>query len=127
MFRNKFYYQIILFCSLSLAGCAAVVVTPTEINLVSAGEQSQKTIQQSVEVKFDTGYSRFIKANSRWLKIGQVSQGGVYKPINDVFTVEGSHIHEAYLIIEKDKLVGFYLPYERGVSLLKSSLNLSIQ
>ena len=28
-------------------------------------------------------------------------------------TVEGSHIHEAYIVVTERSLVGFYLPVER--------------
>jgi hypothetical protein len=36
----------------------------------------------------------------------------------DVFTVEGSHIHEAYLVVDSGTLVGFYLPAEQSYSKL---------
>jgi hypothetical protein len=37
--------------------------------------------------------------------------------MNDVFTIEGAHIHEAYLVVDAgDQLVGFYLPAEQAFS-----------
>jgi len=30
--------------------------------------------------------------------------------------VEGAHVHEAYLVVAGDRLVGFYLPVEKAYS-----------
>ncbi|QJE00375.1 hypothetical protein HH212_10360 [Massilia forsythiae] len=41
-----------------------------------------------------------------------------------MFTLEGAHIHEAYLVIRDDTLVGFHLPAEAGFSPLRTPLPL---
>jgi hypothetical protein len=48
------------------------------------------------------------------MNVGRTSEGDVYKPVGRVFTVEGAHIHEAYLVLVGNRLVGFYLPVERA-------------
>jgi hypothetical protein len=32
-----------------------------------------------------------------WARVGRAEQGEVFKPVNGVFTIEGAHVHEAYL------------------------------
>lgn len=104
-----------------------VVHTPVEIIAVATDQQFPKKLTQDVEVKFDTGYSRSLKAGSQWMRIGRVAQGDVYKPYKDVFTVEGAHIHEAYLVVATNKLVGFYLPYERGFTSLQQNVSIAFE
>ena len=60
------------------------------------------------------GYRRTIREGSVWTRVGRVSQGEVYKPTNQVFVVEGTHVHEAYLVLDDNQVVGFYLPVERA-------------
>ncbi len=71
------------------------------------------------------GYSRVVRAGTHWRYIGSLAQGDVYKPIDSTFTVEGAHIHEAYLVLKDGVLVGFYLPVEQAISLLDHPIQLS--
>jgi len=114
-------YLLIVSCS------TAVVHTPTKITAVTVDQQDLKTLTKDVEVKFDTGYARSLKAGSQWRRIGVVAQGDVYKPYNDVFTVEGAHVHEAYLVVASNMLAGFYLPYEGGFSPLKQNVSITFE
>jgi hypothetical protein len=120
-----------LYCTLLLGvlmSCSmAVVHTPVELSYAGSDQQVLKKLAKPVEVRFDTGYSRSLKAGSQWMQIGRIPQGDVYKPYKDVFTVEGSHIHEAYLVVSNDKLIGFYLPYEKGFSSLQQSVLLTLE
>jgi hypothetical protein len=46
-----------------------------------------------------------------------VRQPTVLSPLiehNQVFMVEGAHVHEAYLVLDGDQVVGYYLPVERA-------------
>ncbi len=101
---------------LFLAGCA-VQQTPAQLSaLAPAAESGQQTLSSDIEWTLNTGYVRRLKKGSGWTKVGRLPQGDVYQPRNDVFTLEGAHIHEAYLVIEDGVLVGFYLPAERAFS-----------
>ena len=73
-------------------------------------------------IQLDTAYRRTVAAGSRWVRVGRLAQGEVYKPHQHVFTIEGAHIHEAYLVVDQDRLVGFYLPAERAFSPLSQQL-----
>jgi hypothetical protein len=75
----------------------------------------------------NTGFHRDIAAGSRWQLAGRIAQGDVYQAVGNVFTVEGAHIHEAYLVVDNQAVVGFYLPAERGFSPLKQHSAISLQ
>jgi len=113
--------------ALLLGGCTAPVHhTPVSLS-PSATAAAPVVLTHAVTVTFDSGYTRPLNAGSRWTHVGTVAQGAVYRPVGDVFTVEGAHIHEAWLVLDKDQLVGFYLPAERGFSPLRTPLSLHLQ
>jgi hypothetical protein len=100
-----------------LAACAPEVVRQPA-QLVAVTEQSPGTTQilQEASISVGPGYRRVIPRGSVWTRIGRSTQGEVFKPVDRVFTVEGAHIHEAYLVLDGDRVVGFYLPVERAFS-----------
>jgi hypothetical protein len=101
----------------SAAACAPEVVRHPE-PLMPATDERSVTIEllKDVTVRVGSGYRRLLPAGSVWAKTGRVSEGDVYKPVDRVFTVEGRHVHEAYLILDGERLVGFYLPVEHAYS-----------
>ena len=111
-----------LFVALSVLGLVAcapeVVRRPTQLTSVAeqATEQAKATIEivETVPVSVGPGYRRVIRRGSLWTRIGRSVEGEVFKPVDGVFTVEGAHVHEAYLVLDGDLLVGFYLPVERA-------------
>lgn len=103
--------------ALGLAACAPEIVRhPTQ--LTPLPEQSDSTIEilKDVSISVGPGYRRVIRRGSVWTRIGRSTDGEVYKPVDRVFTVEGAHVHEAYLVLDGDRIVGFYLPVERAFS-----------
>lgn len=96
-----------------LSGCA-VAHQPSAMTQVESGERL--TLASEVQLRLATGYERTLKRGSRWTRVGLVEQGDVLRPYQHVLTVEGSHIHEAWLVVRDGKLVGFYLPAERAFS-----------
>jgi hypothetical protein len=102
--------------ALALAACAAEVVhQPTQLTPIT--EQPGATIEILEDASISVGpagYRRVISRGSVWMRIGRSVEGEVYKPVDRVFTVEGAQIHEAYLVLDGDRVVGFYLPVERA-------------
>ncbi|WP_250486565.1 hypothetical protein [Caballeronia sp. GaOx3] len=80
-----------------------------------------------VVIRLSTGYLRQVSAGSRWRPVGLVPQGVVYRPVDSEFTVEGRQVHEAYLVINADALVGFFLPGESNFSALDPSQSIQIE
>jgi len=108
----------VLASALALAACAPEIVRqPTQLTPVT--EQAGGTIEILEDTSIlvgPAGYRRVIGRGSVWTTIGRVVEGEVYKPVNRVFTIEGAQIHDAYLVLDGDRVVGFYLPVERAFS-----------
>ena len=102
---------------LGLAACAPEVVRqPAQLTPTTGGSGATIEVAEEASVAVGTGYSRVIRRGSVWSRIGRLVQGEVWKPVGGVFTVEGAHIHEAYLVLDGDRVVGFYLPVEHAFS-----------
>lgn len=116
----KTFFLGMLLCI--LAGCAAEIprqpatLTPPAD---TSGPGSIVQVDEHAVVRLASGYSRTIVAGSKWAQVGTVEGHAVYKSMRNVFTIEGSHVHEAYLLLKGDTLAGFYLPGENAVSWLK--------
>lgn len=84
------------------------------------------TLEKETKVSLGTGYSRTLKANTYWTLVGSLPEGCVFKTRDQVLTVEASNIYEAYLVVNADKLTGFYLPTEETYSPLDKPLTISV-
>ncbi len=105
---------VITLVTLLVAACAPTVVQETTQLTPSAGKSFRVT--RAAEVTLSTGYSTTLRANTRWELVGTVAQGEVYRTKDQIVTLEGAHIHEAYIVVSQGSLVGFYLPVERTFS-----------
>lgn len=67
------------------------------------------------------GFARTLRQQTRWELVGNITEGEVFRSRDQVLTVECSNVFEAYLVLLGERLVGFYLPVEKGfVSISKS-------
>lgn len=103
--------------ALTLVACAPEI-TRRPTSFTPAAEHPGDTIEvlQDQKVSVGPGYDRVIGRGTTWTKVGRSNEGDVYKPVGRVFTVEGAHVHEAYLVLAGERVVGFYLPVERAFS-----------
>jgi hypothetical protein len=116
--------MLLLACSLVVGGCA--VHQESVSALKPAEEVKQIRVMKGLDVHLSTGYTTRIKPNTTWSLVGSLPQGEVYKSRDQVLTVEGADVAEAYLVVDDDKLVGFYLPVEHTFSPI-SPTRLSIE
>lgn len=122
---RSFYSLSIVLVAL-LLGCApAVIQVPTSAMTPLDGKHMR--LSEMVEVGLSTGYATVLKAHTNWHLVGHVDQGEIYKTRDQVLTLEGSHIHEAYLVVQDGYLVGFYLPVERTFSPLSEKVLLPLE
>lgn len=99
------------------AGCASEVArTQVRLDAAAAGERPRIELAKETTVYSSSGYSRVLPAGSRWELRGTLPQGKVYKRLDGIFTVEGAHVHEAFLVVSENKVVGYYLPVEQAFS-----------
>ena len=110
-----------------MVGCAPMIVTePAAMKQIAADAHAmQIQLRQSVNIMLTTQYARTLPEGSRWRRVGALTQGDVYRPVDTVFTIEGRQVHEAYLVIASGVLVGFYLPGESNFSPIPNPLPLS--
>jgi hypothetical protein len=103
--------------AVALMGCAPEVVRqPTQLTPLTQQPGGTIEILEDVSISVGPGYQRTIGRGTVWTRVGRSAEGEVFKPVDRVFTVEGAHIHEAYLVLDGDRVVGFYLPVERAFS-----------
>lgn len=111
-----------------LNGCAFDVIRmkqePTSLT-VSPTAPPAFRIQETTSFKLGTGYTRTLKEQTVWRYVGSVSQGDVFRTQDQILTVEGSNIHEAYIVVSGQKVVGFYLPVEKTFTPLPDPVSLS--
>ena len=113
--------------ALAMGGCAAPVqMQPASLASASAGEP-RLSIGAGVEARSSAGFGQTLPAGTVIAHIGNIAEGEVWRPLNFVVTVEGRHIHEAYLVIKAGQWVGFYLPVERMFSPLRSATVLKLE
>ena len=100
------------------------IVAPSATDV--RGQPESIVLVSAATLRLGTGYERVLAAGSRWRFAGVIPQGSVYRAAQGVLTVEGANIHEAYLVIRDQKVVGFYLPVERAFSPLGDPVGLSL-
>jgi hypothetical protein len=111
-----------------IAACA------TEVHRINASLTAPPSgVAARIEISRDThlqpsgGYDRTLPQGSVWDLHGGLPQGAVYRRSNGIFTVEGAHVHEAYIVVAGNRLVGFYQPVERAYSPLDPSVALNVK
>jgi hypothetical protein len=97
-------------------GACAPEISRRPASFTPLAEERAGTIEVLRDQKVSVGprFDRLIGRGTTWMNVGRSNEGDVYKPVGRVFTVEGAHIHEAYLVLAGNRLVGFYLPVERA-------------
>lgn len=117
-----------LLVTLLSAGCASEVYRePTQFIAASERGERVMVVTQAVDVTPSSGYTRTFKAGSRWRYVGRIPQGRVYAVKDDVFTLEGKHMHEAHCVLADDSmLVGFFLPVEQAFTPLSTPVRLPV-
>ena len=111
----------VLTISLTLAACMAIAGCATDLSRrlskfdpLPSGQRARVIrVDQDARITWESiAFERTVKAGSQWRELGRVSEGTVFRPLDGPFTIEGAHVHEAYLVLSGQTLVGFYLPVE---------------
>lgn len=127
---KNFIFLIFGFCTILLVGCAFDLVRvkqiPTQLNSNHPTKISWKLIND-VKVSYGTCYSRKLKSGTKWDYVGEVEHGDVFKTNDQILTVEGSNIFEAYIVVSEENIVGFYLPVEKSYTPVTSPQKLQIE
>jgi hypothetical protein len=114
--------------SLSASACAFdladVRYAPTALEARSESEPT-RVLEEDVRItRAPCGYRRTLRAGTRWTLAGSLPQGEVLRSPDQIFTVECSNVFEAYLVVRGRKLLGFYLPVQKGFVALREPIDL---
>jgi len=127
---HLFILSSLLLSSVMTASCAFDLAhVSTQATQFSPMPEAQRTILLQEVVEIDEApcdYDRTLRQGTRWKLVGKLPEGDVFKPLDQVLTVECSNIFEAYLVVMEDFLVGFYLPVEKTFVPLSEKTKLPI-
>ena len=105
--------SIVLLMTGALSGCALPVPQMALSGPLAPMSGQTFVLARDVNCSISTGYERTLRAGTRWDLFGTIDRGEVYRSQDQLLTVEGFNVHEAYLVIKNESLVGFYLPVEK--------------
>jgi len=115
----KTSYGALVVCAALVASCASEVQRQPVEFTAAVAELGQRFITTApVELRPESGYARSIQAGTEFVVVGRIAPGLVLRPTSTVLTLEGKHMHEAYAVRDRDRLVGLYLPVERAYAAL---------
>jgi hypothetical protein len=118
----------VIACTALVVGCASEVQRrPVEFTAGIAELGQRFTTTAFIELRPDSGYARSIPSGTEFVAIGRIAAGLVLKPTNSVLTLEGKHMHEAYAVRDRDRLVGLYLPAEQAYDALRNPPAMPLQ
>jgi hypothetical protein len=107
---------LISFTAIAL-GCASEIIrSPASLLPPRNEDRARIEMAEEARIEHSSGYDRVLPSGSVWELRGTVPQGAVYRRVGGIFTVEGAHVHEAYIVVAGNRLVGFYLPVEQAYS-----------
>jgi hypothetical protein len=55
-----------------------------------------------------------LRRGTTWIPVGEIAQGVVYRSNDQILMAEAFNSSEAYLVIEGESVVGYFLPFEHG-------------
>ncbi|MCO5412821.1 hypothetical protein N5J06_01800 [Ralstonia sp. CHL-2022] len=126
MRKPMLHWAVACIAMACLSACAPMISTaPAMLSTDNATGPSRIQLKSATEIRLETGYTRTLAAGSNWQRVGTLSQGAVYRPVGTIFTIEGRQVHEAYLVIASQRLVGFYLPGEQAYSPLSTAVSIT--
>ncbi len=124
----KVWTMLLAVGSMWLGACASEIARyPVESFAASQQSGRRYIVSTPAYIRLDSGYERTLSAGTELREFGTIKQGRILQPVSTVFTIDGAHMHEAYLVLNDGRIVGFYLPAEGAFSPLSQSVNLSIQ
>jgi hypothetical protein len=110
---------------LLLSGCTYQLTTK-QVDLSTVSAPEVWVLTDTIKVRLDNLYAYTLQKGTRFKYVGDLPEGQVMKQVDRVFTIEGTHVHEAYLVNSQGELAGFYLPGLDAYSPLKKRVSLPL-
>ncbi|MBK8477532.1 MAG: hypothetical protein IPL39_14900 [Opitutaceae bacterium] len=116
--------------SLLLCGCAfnVVYLTQRPATFTALSQEAKSfTLVAPAKVKVGTPFPVYLRDGTHWTQVGTTELGEVYNTKDQVLAVEGSNMHEAFLVVDGDQVVGFLLKVEKTFSSASQPVRIKIQ
>ncbi len=126
---NKIIFLSLVIVATTLLGCAFDLVHIDQVPVQYENEstpQSGFELTDDVHIDLGTGYSRKLRKGTKWYYVNTITQGDIFRTNDQILTIEGSNIFEAFIVVSNKHLVGFFLPVEETFSPLASPKSLPI-
>lgn len=126
---NKPCSLLLIFFTIIFSGCAFDIVHIDQVPVQYENEKIQKSsfkLTNKVHINLGTGYSRQLNEGTKWHYVSTISFGDIFKTNDQILTIEGSNIFEAFIVVSEKNLVGFFLPVEETYSPLSNPIPLQL-
>lgn len=125
---NKIFSLLLaLLAIITFSGCAFDIVHVDQVPVQYEQESTKKPsfeLKDEVNINLGTGYSRKLNKGTQWHYVNSITYGDIFKTKDQILTIEGSNIFEAFIVVSQKQLVGFFLPVEETYSPLSITIKL---
>lgn len=95
-----------------LTACSANQIS-LQTQLLPSISSSLFELKDSITIKATNAKSSTIRSGTKWLEVGSIDQGTVYRTKDQVVIVNSFDVHEGYIVVKESTVVGYYLPVEK--------------
>ncbi len=104
--KNKIH---VLWLVVFLFSCAAQQVQLKSSLIPSKDTSPKYVLEENVTIKAPNAAATTLKAGTSWLIVGELDEGIVYRTKDQVVIVNSFNVHEGFIVIKNDNVVGYYL------------------
>lgn len=97
-----------------VSGCSVDQVRVEQQLAPLPDEGALYQLHSSASVKARNVRTVELRRDTHWRLLGSIEKGQVFEPIDQVVTVNGFNVHEAYIVVREGRVIGYYLPYEKS-------------
>lgn len=123
---GRFKICFIAVSLLTLVGCGDIAIQPSPLG-PDTGSGATYVLAGPAGAAPMGGLPRQLAGGSKWVLVGAIAQGTVFRPQGGILTAEGTHVHEAYLVVRDGVWVGFWMPFEKAFSPAQSASPISLR
>lgn len=123
---NKLYFIGLFLASVFLASCSAKQIQLESELQASTDTDSYYVLDEEVNIKASHAKPTKLNVGTRWKQVGLIKQGIVYRTKDQVVIVNSFNVHEGYIVINQENIVGYYLPIEKSfIEVIPTPIKLS--
>lgn len=123
---NKISFFGLFFALTFLFSCSTKQIQLESELKVSSDTDTFYVLDEEVNIKATHAKPATLNVGTRWKQVGSIKQGIVYRTKDQVVIVNSFNVHEGYIVIDQNNIVGYYLPIEKSfVEVIPTPIKLS--